>query len=483
MALIEIKESSSGYKFFQGGDEVHVFANVTIGSATTERALYDTTAGTTKITLDGTLIGRYGINLNFGDVGDTIIIGSQGKIQATGIGIQLYNCTIENNGLIEASGGIFTWDTLTLINRGTIKALANVNTPQTGVYGRGRLDVSNYGLIEGPMFGIQGTASGDAVLNSGSIKSDGETVSLGDGGDSYDGRAGTVSNLNATAVGVIALGNGNDTAYGGAGHERLIGGAGDDRIQAGGGNDEVDGGADTDTLILTGQRSDYIVTKDSSGYFVFSDKRIATGDGTDRIINVERFEFADSTVAVGDLLQNTIPDTGSEGGTDGSTGGSTGIPSLPVPDQVLIGTKAKNLLTGGAGNDKLYGKYGNDMLIGGAGKDVFVFDAKLGTSKTDRKVNFDTITDFKPGEEKIWLDNAVFKKLGKAGSAVAPEILKSKFFHIGSKAHDKNDYINFNKKTGIVTYDADGSDSQYNPIEIMKIANKAVLSAKDFFVV
>ncbi len=148
----------------------------------------------------------------------------------------------------------------------------------------------------------------------------------------------------------------------------------------------------------------------------------------------------------------------------------------------LHGTKGKDKLVGGAGNDKFYGGYGNDTLTGLEGADVFVFNAKLGSSKTDRKVNFDTITDFKPGEDKIWLDNAILKKLGKAGSEAAPDALNKKFFKVGTKAGDKNDYLVYNKKTGILSYDADGSGAK-EAIEIAKLPKKLKLSYLDFEII
>lgn len=148
----------------------------------------------------------------------------------------------------------------------------------------------------------------------------------------------------------------------------------------------------------------------------------------------------------------------------------------------LNGTKGKDNLTGGTGNDKFYAGYGNDTLNGLGGADVFVFNAKLGTHKTDRKVNFDKITDFKPGEDKIWLDNAIFKKLGKAGTELAPAALNKKFFKVGTKAGDKNDYLIYDKKTGILSYDADGSGAK-EAIEIAKLSAKLKLSYLDFAIV
>jgi Ca2+-binding RTX toxin-like protein len=148
----------------------------------------------------------------------------------------------------------------------------------------------------------------------------------------------------------------------------------------------------------------------------------------------------------------------------------------------LRGTKGKDALTGGSGDDKFYGGYGNDKLAGMDGADVFIFNAKLGTSKTDRKVNFDTISDFKAQEDKIWLDNAIFKKLGTTGSETTPAALNKKFFKLGKQAGDKNDYVVYDRKTGILSYDADGSGAKA-AIEIAKLSTKPKLSYLDFAIV
>jgi hypothetical protein len=65
-------------------------------------------------------------------------------------------------------------------------------------------------------------------------------------------------------------------------------------------------------------------------------------------------------------------------------------------------------------------------------------------------VNFDTVSDFLVRDDSFRLDNAIFKKLGKDGK------LKKDFFTNSGQAKDKNDYIIYDKKTGILSYDADG---------------------------
>ncbi|MGF9763253.1 hypothetical protein AAII07_49760, partial [Microvirga sp. 0TCS3.31] len=89
---------------------------------------------------------------------------------------------------------------------------------------------------------------------------------------------------------------------------------------------------------------------------------------------------------------------------------------------ILIGDGGRDVIWGLGGNDILYGKGGKDMLVGFAGRDTFVFDTKPG------KASMDTISDFSTKYDSIWLDNKVFKKLGRAGTKDKPAALKKGYF-------------------------------------------------------
>jgi Ca2+-binding RTX toxin-like protein len=147
----------------------------------------------------------------------------------------------------------------------------------------------------------------------------------------------------------------------------------------------------------------------------------------------------------------------------------------------LHGQSGRDTLHGERGDDQLFGGANNDLLYGGVGNDVFVFNAPLGTWKTDRNVNFDRIADFNVKQDSIWLDNDVFRKLGKKGSEDSPAQLKKAFFQIG-QADDRNDYILYNKKTGILSYDPDGSGAR-KAIEIAKLDKNLKMTYKDFFII
>ena len=90
----------------------------------------------------------------------------------------------------------------------------------------------------------------------------------------------------------------------------------------------------------------------------------------------------------------------------------------------------------------------NLRVDGTAGNSTFsaVFDAPLGTSRTDRKVNFDKAADFNVKADSFWLDNSVFEKLGSRGSEDHPAKLKKAFFEVGEQADDRNDYLIYNSK-------------------------------------
>ena len=86
-------------------------------------------------------------------------------------------------------------------------------------------------------------------------------------------------------------------------------------------------------------------------------------------------------------------------------------------------------------------------------------------------------TDFNHVADTIRLENAIFTKLGAGVHALNPG-----FFHADPAAADANDYIVYNKATGILSYDNDGSGS-HAAIAFAFLQNKPVLAANDFTVI
>ncbi|MBA1155239.1 hypothetical protein [Microvirga mediterraneensis] len=146
----------------------------------------------------------------------------------------------------------------------------------------------------------------------------------------------------------------------------------------------------------------------------------------------------------------------------------------------LSGESGNDRLSGLAGNDYLYGNNGNDTLVGGngidamfggAGKDVFVFD-----TKPNVKTNVEYLYDFNPADDTIHLKLSAFKGVGKKGG------LSKSAFWAGDKVHDSNDHILYNKKTGALFFDPDGTGSK-PALQIAVMPKNLKLTHKDFLIV
>jgi Ca2+-binding RTX toxin-like protein len=81
----------------------------------------------------------------------------------------------------------------------------------------------------------------------------------------------------------------------------------------------------------------------------------------------------------------------------------------------IFGSEADDNLVGNVNNNKLNGQGGKDTLTGGAGKDIFEFDNLTDSSLS----NFDVITDFKIGEDKIVGVNGVEVTSGNQFGAIS----------------------------------------------------------------
>jgi hypothetical protein len=137
-------------------------------------------------------------------------------------------------------------------------------------------------------------------------------------------------------------------------------------------------------------------------------------------------------------------------------------------DDLLYGNNGKNTLSGGSGHDAMNGFGGIDTLIGGAGADAFVFSTALKVG------NVDHIVDFKHDSDGIGLSKTIFAALGN--SVTADEL------RIGTKAQDASDHLIYDKSTGNLLYDTNGSAAGGQTLfAILKAGT--VLTAGDFLIV
>jgi VCBS repeat-containing protein len=117
---------------------------------------------------------------------------------------------------------------------------------------------------------------------------------------------------------------------GGAGNDLLFGGNGSDELFGGAGNDDIDGGNGQDTLVLLGKRFDYVLAQAQDGSITIRDRRPGSPDGTDRLVSIERVQFADGTFKIVDIISvgNAAPVAGNDALTLSETAGSTDVTAI-----------------------------------------------------------------------------------------------------------------------------------------------------------
>ena len=194
---------------------------------------------------------------------------------------------------------------------------------------------------------------------------------------------------------VLAGRAGNDHLSGGAGFDIISGDGGDDKIAGGIGDDALSGGAGRDLLL--GDAGKDRLSGDGG------DDRLSGGDGDDLLF-----------------------------------GGSG--------DDALSGGAGRDRLQGGDGADRLFGGGGSDVLSGGHGGDGFYFSAAL-----SHRSNVDTLADFSPDADTVFLDRTIFDRIASDGT------LSAAAFRGGGVAQDGNDRIVYDSASGDIFYDADGS--------------------------
>ena len=132
------------------------------------------------------------------------------------------------------------------------------------------------------------------------------------------------------------------------------------------------------------------------------------------------------------------------------------IVSSDYDDKVINKGKIKGDVSRGDGNDifKNKGKGKSDLIDTGDGNDLVVFGKKadklLFDSTLNSATNVDTVKKFESGKDMIHLDVDVF-------STIAPGTLTNAQFHKGTSAADADDRIIYDKASGALYYDADGT--------------------------
>ncbi|MEI6652599.1 MAG: Ig-like domain-containing protein, partial [Chlorobiaceae bacterium] len=194
--------------------------------------------------------------------------------------------------------------------------------------------------------------------------------------------------------------------------DTLIGSSADNQLTGGKGNDTLDGGSGTDTAVFSGNYADYTIRYDGTTHAYRIADKTADHDGTDTVINIEKFQFADGFGFIGGAGDETI--TGSTGhdtimyltahagitvdlfhgtatSTDGGDAAGIGTDSLVSIENVIGGDFADTIIGNNADN-RLEGGKGNDTLLGGGGNDTAVFSGNLADYDVSYNAAIDTYT-------------------------------------------------------------------------------------------
>jgi Ca2+-binding RTX toxin-like protein len=218
----------------------------------------------------------------------------------------------------------------------------------------------------------------------------------------------------------------NDTIVGTSAGEDLDGGAANDTVSGRGGDDSMWGGAGDD--VVSGQAGD---------------DRVQGNAGNDTLRG--------------------------QGGVDtllGSSGGDKLVGA--AGDDRLVGASGRDTLRGGVGDDTLVGGRGKDKLAGGQGADDFVFKAG------PQILNADTITDFVSRVDMLVLENQFFKGFGA-------DVNRGEL-RFGVEALDANDHLLYDRATGRLFYDRDGS-GDIERVLIARLDADTVLRYTDFDII
>lgn len=140
-------------------------------------------------------------------------------------------------------------------------------------------------------------------------------------------------------------------------------------------------------------------------------------------------------------------------------------------DDLLVGGDGNQVLKGGKGNDLIGGGQEKDKLYGGNGKDTFFFDfSGAGNEAVELPVTH-RIKDFDSEDDTIALS---FKGL-------EPGFLDSDLFKKGPEATSEDHRIIYDKDTGKLYFDDDGS-GDFDQIHFGSVKAGTTVKASDFIV-
>ena len=147
-------------------------------------------------------------------------------------------------------------------------------------------------------------------------------------------------------------------------------------------------------------------------------------------------------------------------------------------NELFSGDEGNDSISAGGGVDTISGGAGNNQLTGGIGADIFILDSAIGllNSVNTGYINYDLITDFSSGSDKIHLSQGVFTSL-TFGTLNTADFVNSST----GVAQDSTDHILYDN-SGTLYYDADGNGG-VAAVQFASLTGTPTLVASDFFIV
>lgn len=417
----------------EGTDLVYSYVSYTIGANIENLSLSDAAIRAT---------GNAGANYLTGNPADNILDGKAGADTMEGsAGADTYYVDNVGDTVVEEDFFTDTDRVFASVSYSLGVAVENITLTGTGDLRATGNDLANVLTGNGGDNVLDGRGGADTMA--GGAGSDTYIVdALGDKALELSGAAGTdlvkasVSfSLGGTYVENLTLtGTGNLDATGNSLDNVLRGNAGANLLDGKAGADTMIGGSGSDIYIVDTIGDDVV---EASG-----------GTGTDLVKASVSFSLG------GSYVEKLV---------------LTGTGNLDA-----TGNSLANVIKGNAGANHLDGGLGSDTLTGLAGKDTFVFATKLGTT------NIDHITDFSAADDTIRLSKSVFAALSAGG------LTASAFKDLGVTGAkvDASDRILYDRDTGALSYDADGSGTAAKAIRFAVIDNHdaTTLTHLDFLV-
>jgi len=372
-----------------------------------------TATGANAIDLQGSSFAQV---ITGNDAANTILGGGGADTLVGAGGNDNYLVTAQNQVVVETAGGgsdtIFTTVSYDLAQTATyrVDAAATANTTTTGALDIETLSTANQSGTEA----INLTGNGAAQLIIGNF---GANILNGD---------------NDTATGTGSARNETGTNVGGVG-DTLTGLFGDDTYRVYNQRDVIreQAGQGTDTAIFGTNIATNTSNADASNTY-----QLRTGD------SIEILTVANQSRTTGyQLIGNEQSQTN------------------------VLGSRADDLLWGGAGNDTLTGNGGND---------IFGFN-EFGST------NADVIADFNAGDRIGLVSNTTGGAAGNGGFALGTSFDSNEFVS-GTSAVGTNAQIVYNQTTGQIFYDADGTGAGAAQL-VATITAGTALGFNDFVII